>query len=127
MRLRRTPILSLGPLMACAAMGSAQTPTQQPTCTWPPPLVCPPPPPNGPQTVAQVDNLIRDIDVTIGAYASAKDNSGWSASAEATEKLNEYVGELKDYRDAVAEYRDKVLPDQGMIVAMGQDSASDPE
>jgi hypothetical protein len=127
MRLRRIQVLTVGPLAAGLAMSGAQAQTPAPACNWPPPLVCPPTPPNGPRTVTEIDNLIRGIDATIGAHASAEDNSGWAASAEAKEKLNDYVGELKDYREKVADYREKMQPDESMIVAYGQDSASDPE
>lgn len=116
-------IFSLGLLVTISAESAAQgqgiVPTTKADCGLPPPLVCPPPPPPGPQTVEQLDQLVKGIDVSIGSIASASTTSSGKYSPGAAAGINAYANDLKGYRNLIVAYRDKMNPNEGGTMVAG--------
>lgn len=115
---------SLGTIAACLAPSAAQAQPKPAKCTLPPPLVCPPEPPNGPRTVEEVDSYLKGVDNALTSLGAVP-GKAWQASPGAKAGFIAYAGELKEHREKVADYRDKISPMVDPGQAAAQISAPD--
>lgn len=118
MRLGISLLFGLGAMAAGLSASAAQAQANPAKCSLPPPLVCPPEPPPGPRTAEQLDKYLEGVDNAVASLGSVPGRA-WTASPGATAGFIAYADELKEYRQQVADYRDKISPD----FAYGQDAA----